>query len=597
MGIVRSAYTGGGGWRIMVSLPAMCGIAGIWGDRGDIWALTRTLTHRGPDDHGVFENGGLKLGSARLAVIDPGRARQPMAAAGEALHVVFNGTIYNFRELRGELRDQYPFALDSDTEVILAAWRAWGTGCFERFNGNFAIALWDGSRLVLARDRFGEKPLYWTRHHGTFLFASEIKALLEEVPAIPRIEEDFAALETGAGNRTLFQGIESFPPAHFAQLEHPEDPLRPQPYWTLPPALTEESPRRGESDLVEELRALLIDSVRLRLVSDVPLGLFLSGGLDSALIACIAQPDRVFSCHFPAGPGFEEISYAKMVAEKIDAEHTVVQPTWSEFRDQLPRIIRHLDEPVATPSPIAENALARAAKGKVKVVLGGQGADECFGGYVRYLFLQMEQELAKSPQLAAYHPMARHFWGVGAFGSCADRYLWMLRRGPALPPYFEAEIRDLFQRGGEMVDRAGYADLSVTLPSLLTMNDRASAAEGLENRCPFLDHRLVEFAFALPPGHKIRGLRTKHLLRKAARGLVPDPVIDRTDKMGLVVPVNRWLDGPLAAWSRELEEGLRRRGFAHLEHGSDRGEFDRNRYTRICLELWFREVIDKHSYA
>ncbi len=578
-------------------MSIMCGIAGIWGDRGDIRALTRTLTHRGPDDHGVFEDDSLKLGSTRLGVIDPDRARQPMTSADGHVHVVFNGAIYNFRALREELRDRYQFRLDSDTELILAAWQAWGHRCFERFNGMFAIAIWDGDRLILARDRFGLKPLYWTRHHGTFLFASEIKALLEEVPAIPRIEEDFAALETAAGNRTLFKGIEAFPPANFAILDRSDADLRPQPYWKLPPPWTPESPRRSESDLVDELRELLIDSVQARLLADVPVGLFLSGGLDSALIAGIARPERVYSCHFPEGPGFDELSYAKLVANEIGARHTVVRPEWQEFRDQLPRIIRHLDAPVATPSPIAENALARAAKKDVKVVLGGQGADECFGGYVRYLFLQAEHELARAPQLAAYHPMARHFWGPGAFGEGADRYLWMLQRGAALPPYFEANVRRLFEREGEIVDRAGFADLCVTLPSLLTMNDRSSAAEGLENRCPFLDHRIVEFAFTLPPGHKIRGLRSKHLLREAARGLVPDAIIDRTDKMGLVVPVNRWLRGPLAAWARELEEGLDRRGYGHLKQSSDRGEFDRNLYARICLELWFREVIDKHPYS
>ena len=567
----------------------MCGIAGIWGSGGDIRRMTEVIAHRGPDDEGYLEEGNLRIGSRRLAVIDPENARQPMTSPDGRVSVVFNGTIYNFRELRTEL--DFPFRTDSDTEVVLAAYVAWGTDCFRKFNGMFSIAIRDGQRLVLARDRFGEKPLYWTRHDGRFLFSSEVKALLEEVPAVPRIQADFAALETAVGDRTLFEGIFNFPTASYAVMEHSDDTLTPHRYWDLPPAPSPESPSRSRADLVDELRHLLRDAIELRMIADVPVGLFLSGGLDSAIIAAIARPERVYSCHFAEGPGYEEIEHARTVAKAIGAEHIVVEPTWQDLRDHLPRIIRHLDFPVATPSPIAENALARRAREDVKVVLGGQGADECFGGYVRYLFVNAEQDLAAQPELKSYGPMARHFWGENAFGDPADRYIHMLRRGAPLPPDLDAWVRSLFDRGGDLADRMGHVDLHFTLPSLLTMNDRAAAAEGLENRCPLLDHRIVEFAFSLPPGQKIQGFRTKHILREAVRDIVPDSIIDRRDKMGLITPVNRWLRGPLAAWAQDLAQSLESRGL-HLDRKSERGEFDRNLYTRVCLELWHREYID-----
>jgi asparagine synthase (glutamine-hydrolysing) len=279
----------------------MCGIAGIYGT-GDIRAMTRSLVHRGPDDEGFYESGPVKLGARRLAVIDLASGHQPLSTADGKYWITYNGELFNYLELRQELEAAgHRFLTRSDTEVVVAAYQAWGAACLDRFIGMFAFAIWDGGRLFLARDRFGEKPLYYCRQPQRFLFASEIKALLVEVDPEPRVDDRFPVMEAALEPDTLFRGIVALEPAHYLIFDGVDVVVRR--YWSLPEGPLE---TRHPDELVEELRALIGDAVRLRMRSDVPVGLFLSGGLDSSLLAGLARPSKIFTCHLPYGSAFDE---------------------------------------------------------------------------------------------------------------------------------------------------------------------------------------------------------------------------------------------------------------------------------------------------
>lgn len=564
----------------------MCGIAGIWG-AGAIEPMVEILAHRGPDDVGFFTDGDkpVKLGMRRLAVIDIEGGAQPMSNEDGSIHIVFNGMIFNYKELRSELSDRHDFKTRTDTETILHAYEEYGDSFPEKLNGMFSMALWDGRRLILARDRVGEKPLYWYKDDERFLFASEIKSILTQIDATPVFPESFFCLESPVKDETLFRGVQSLEPGCMLFFDGTRTTVRR--YWR--PESTEPAADKPDSWFVNRLRELIEDSVRLRMRSDVEVGLFLSGGLDSSLIACLARPQHVFSCSFPVGEGFNELHFAREVSDRIGSRMHVISPTSSDFRNKFSDILWHLDQPIATPSSIAEFLLAESASRHVKVVLGGQGADEAFGGYVRYLFLAIENELAALPQLAAYRPMARFFWNRSVFGNPAARYAQMLHRGSGEPPVGLIDlVESSFSRGGNIVDAMGLCDMDLTLPSLLTMNDRAAAAVGLENRCPFLDHRILEFAFSLPVRFKINNRTGKHILKLAAKGIVPDTIIDRTDKMGLVVPVSSWLAGELRPWADAEIGRLGGLGKKLTSGGAKRGEFDRSRYHALSTALWLK---------
>ena len=572
----------------------MCGIAGIWGP-GDIDSMVQIMRHRGPDADGFYpsrtateRDAPFRMGMRRLNVIDLKTGFQPIYNEDRSIAVVFNGEIYNFQDLRRDLEKKgHRFATRSDTEVIVHAYEEWGIDCVKQFNGMFAFCVYDGKRIFLARDRIGEKPLFYARRGRHFYFASEIKALLTQFESAPRIEADFWFFDGPVEDQTLFEGIYQLRPAH--RMVWDGKTLAIDRYWEL----TEEEGTRKEASYIEELRWLLNDSVRLRLISDVPVGLFLSGGLDSAVIACLARPDRVYSCNFPLGEKFDELAYARIVAKQIKAEMTVVRPTAADFREHFPKVLWNLEQPIATASTIAEYLLAREATKKVKVILGGQGADEIFGGYIRYVLMTLEDRLATDPAVRNYRDLMRFFWNPTMFADPARRYYELIKRVPGEDGEQLGRIRRHFERFRMPVNQVGYTDMILSLPALLTMNDRASAAFGLENRCPFLDHRIVEFAFRLPQGLKIREFRTKWILRQAVRGIVPDAIIDRTDKKGLVVPFHQWLTKDLRAWARALVRSLAER--IELPADGGRGEFDRGLYTRVSLELWFRNFFPNYG--
>jgi len=548
--------------------------------------MTARLTHRGPDDEGFFSDGPVHFGARRLAIIDLNTGHQPLATADGTHWITYNGELFNYLEIREELgKLGYEFKTTSDTEVVVTAYKAWGARCLERFIGMFAFAIWDGRELFAARDRLGEQPLYYWHPGERLLFASEIKALLVEVAPEAALDDRFPVLETVLEPDTLFRGIKALEPGCHLTFDGRE--LKLARYWSIPEGPID---TRNPDELTEELKALLDDAVRLRLRSDVPVGLFLSGGLDSSLLAGLARPRKTFTCHLPYGSAYDEVAYARLMAESIDTELHVTTVGPEDFRRDFPKVIWHLEQPIATTSSIAEFALARLARQHVKVAIGGQGADEAFGGYVRYALMAEEERMGASALFKEYHPLARLLWGPQVFGPPADRYFRLLQRGPGSEaPRLEA--RRIFERKGGLVDRMGAVDFRMTFPSLITMNDRAAAAFGVENRTPLLDHRLIEFAFRLPPELKIHGGQTKVLLRRASRGVVPDAIIDRPEKKGLGVPVGRWLRNELKDWADDLSKSLEGRG-VRLASSEDRGEFDRTLFTKISLELWFRTFID-----
>ncbi len=574
----------------------MCGIAGIWGKKGGISEMTQILTHRGPDDVGYYGGSDIKLGIRRLSVIDLETGHQPIHNEDKTIWIVFNGEIFNYIELRRELqKNGHRFYTKTDTEVIIHAYEEYGIECLQEFIGMFAFAIWDSKKgiLFIARDRLGEKPLYYYLKDNLFLFASEIKSILTQIDAEPDLDEDFWVFETAVNGKTLFKDVFELLPASYMIYDGKR--LTIKRYWDINPW---DGNSQKESYYVEKLRWLIEDAVKLRLRSDVPVGVYLSGGLDSAAIACIAKPDKVFSCRYAYGEKYDEHHYAQLVAGHIGAELFTVQPTPQDFQEEFPKVIWHLDQPIATPSPISEFILARTASKHVRVILGGQGADEIFGGYVRYVIMLEEDHLTKVPILKNYIPLMRFFWSEKMFDDPERRYFDMIKRSEPRSNTLVETYKKYFNKGTSLIDKMGLCDLYLTLPSLIAMNDRAAAAYGLENRTPFLDHRIVEFAFQLPQELKIKEYQTKYILRQAMRGIVPDEIVDRQDKKGLAVPIYHWFNNELKDWVCSLRNSLAKREIAPSMSENRRGEFDRTDYTCISLEIWHRIFFDKdNEYA
>jgi asparagine synthase (glutamine-hydrolysing) len=624
----------------------MCGVVGVLRfDRREVdprvvERMARTLRHRGPDDEGFLHEPGIALAHRRLSIIDLATGHQPMTAGAHS--VVFNGEIYNYVELRDELRAAgRTFRTTSDTEVLLQLYDACGPAFVQRLNGIFAFVLYDRARNVVlaARDHFGVKPLYHARAGDELLFASEIKAFWQH-PAM-RATADHDALHeyltfqfvTGTG--TLFEGVHKLPPAHCMEVDLASGAVRTWNYW---------SPRFGcdlrtpEAEVVERTRWLLEDAVRLQLRSDVPLGTYLSGGLDSSIVTALAArrtPIIAFTGRFPDGPAFDESDYAREVARHVAATLHEVVPTEDEFVDLLPRLVHHMDEPAAGPGLFPQFIVARLAAQHVKVVLGGQGGDEVFGGYVRYLLAYLEQALKGAifetneesrhivslasmvrnlPALREYAPMLQRFWEQGLFEGMDRRYFRLLdRSGGAMellaPAYRDAyrphEVFARFARVFNSPDTPSYFnrmthfDLLTGLPALLQVEDRVSMANSLESRVPLLDHRLVDLVASLPARRKFAGGELKFLLKRAAGDVVPPRILARKDKMGFPVPLHRWVRGRSREFVHDmlLSPRARQRGLfdpCQVERLlATEPPFSRRVWGLLNLELWHRQFIDR----
>ena len=559
----------------------MCGIAGLWG-KGNIERMVRSLIHRGPDGTGFFHDREVQLGTARLAILDLQNGKQPMTSEDGKKTIVHNGEVYNYIEIRELLRQKgYRFKTETDTEVILYSYAEWGADCLSRFNGMFAFAIWDADReeLFLARDRVGVKPLFWAHVANRFLFASEIKSILQEYPSTPEVPETFYSFECPVFEKTLFHGIHSLLPGTFLRFDGRN--VMTHQYWKIQENAAEE--KISQAEAVEKLSWLVRDAVRLRMRSDTPIGLFLSGGIDSALLASLSEVKDVYSCRYALGPNYDEFDYVRLLSEELQLTPVCVTPSAEDLEQNLKEIIYFLDHPIATASTLSEFMLAKRASKDVKVVLGGQGADEIFGGYVRYLVMLAQNFQGK--QFEGYESLTSFFQQQPEDLSFDERYFFLTNRGRS--NHNHKSFVSFFNSSRSRIDQMGLCDMVFVLPSLLTMNDRAAAHVGIENRTPYLDYRIVEFAFQLPQQLKIQDGISKFVLREVCKGLVPKQILQRTDKKGLVTPVSVWLNGPLRNWAIHLSEALTKRGLAQV-YPKSRGEFDRYLYTRISLELWFQ---------
>ncbi len=630
----------------------MCGIVGIMKfDSRETVEETRlkrmrdALRHRGPDGEGLWIEGAVGLGHRRLAIVDVAGGRQPMANEDGTVWIAFNGEIYNHAALREELEAKgRRYRTRSDTETILHLYDEEGERCVERLQGMFAFALWDRvrKRLLLARDRLGIKPLYYAIANHELLFASEIKGILAagslKADFNTAILPEFLAAGFVSGEETFFHGIRKLQPGRVLSWSVSEG-LTLRRYWQLPTEILNE--HRSFEEEAAEVRERLTAAVRSHLMSDVPLGLFLSGGLDSSGLAAlmapmVKDPIRTFAVGFD-DPAANELAYARLVADSVGAEHRDVTVSPKEFFRELPRLIWHEDEPIAFPSSIPLYFVSRLAREHVKVVLTGEGADELFLGYNRYRVTAWNERLGRFywrhvPKAARERvgqlihalprPAARYaertflalppdpralFWeNFSVFPTGLQQHL-LENLTPLVErdPYAE-ELRSYQEGPGGMLERMSYADIQTYLVELLMKQDQMSMAASIESRVPFLDHRFVEYAAALPACVKLRGWQTKAVLRAALRDLVPRAVLTRR-KMGFPVPVGRWFRGSFwpvvqefVLGSRALQRGLFKPPFLTRlaeEHRAGLRDHGDRFWLFVNLEIWQRIFLDGEDPA
>jgi asparagine synthase (glutamine-hydrolysing) len=632
----------------------MCGICGaVWFDQArgvdeaTLHRMTDALRHRGPDDAGYFTatNPGVALGHRRLSVIDLAGGHQPLTNEAGTLQLIFNGEIYNYSELRRRLEGAgHTFRTESDTETIVHLYEQEGLDFASHLNGMFALALWDAPRrrLVLARDRVGKKPLVYRHEPGRLLFASELKSLLQ-VSGVPReldpqALDEYLTYQYVPHPRTIFKGISKLPPGHLAVYEN--DQLTIRRYWN--PDFNREVDR-PVAEYTDELRSLVTSAVQLRLQSDVPLGAFLSGGVDSSLVVGLAarqldRPLKTFSIGF-AEPKYDETAYARLVAAEFGTEH-------HEFRvepqalDILPKLVWHYDEPFADSSAVPTWYVSQYTREHVTVALTGDGGDELFAGYERYQAVRLGAWFDRLPA-AMRHIIANRHWQklggsrgqkswrrrLGRFAevlslSAERRYLdWIgvfnePRRAELYTRDFVAKLPEsdpidfldtAFQQaqGRDRVTAASIADLLTYLPcDLLTKVDIASMAHSLECRQPLLDYRVVELAAAMPIHLKQHGRTAKWILKQAFADVLPKAIRQR-GKMGFGVPLEHWFRHELRDFARDLLLSRRalERGFFRSEivrrylddHQSGRFDHSHRLWALVILELWCREWLDAES--
>lgn len=573
----------------------MCGIAGLFArdpqasiDRPTLTRMRDAMTHRGPDGSGLWQSEGVGLAHRRLSVIDVEGSPQPMHSADRRSVIVFNGEIYNYRALRRDLMQLgHRFKTEGDTEVILAAWREWGVDCLDRLNGMFAFAIYDRKTraLFLARDRFGVKPLFTaTLPDGTFAFASELKGLAAHPALDRRIDplaiEDYFAWGYIPDHRSILANVEKLPAGHYRIVEHGIAPRPPVCWYNISFA---DRHRMHEADEVELIREKLCDAIESRMVSDVPIGAFLSGGVDSstvvALMSDIARR-RVTTCSIGFDvPDLDETKHARMIAERFSTDHheRIVDPA---MFDRIDTLAPMFDEPFADASALPTAQVCALARQHVTVALSGDGADEAFAGYRRHVFHAAEQRVRDAMPdglrrvafgpLAALYPKAdwaprplrakATLQALALSGEEAYAQALCVMSPATRSRIFSADLkRDLggyraeqplvdLMRGAPArngLDRAQYADLKFWLPGdILTKVDRTSMAVSLEAREPLLDHRLVEFAACLPQSRRVRGGEGKFALKRAMAGDLPNEILFRP-KQGFVLPIAQWFRGPL----------------------------------------------------
>ena len=630
----------------------MCGICGIAVpdtssrsiDESAFTRLRDTITHRGPDGFGTYRDAKVALGHRRLSIVDVVHGQQPMSSADDSLVLIYNGEVFNHPTLMAQLKgDGVQYRTHCDTETVLHVFERRGEAAPEELRGMFAYAVWDKRTrtLTLARDRFGVKPMYYALlEDGTLVFGSEMKAILASGMVRASLREDalpdYLANHATSGEGTLLAGIKRLLPGHTLVWRNGE--IRTRRYWDLRfEAEAEET--RPDAELIEEYRDRLREAVRLRLMADVPLGAFLSGGIDSATITALMsqlvdEPIKTFSVGF-AEREANELAYARIVAKAFGTDHHEVVVTPEQFFGALPTLVWHEDEPIAHPSSVALNFVSRLAAERVKVVLTGEGSDETLAGYARYKKTILNMRLGAAYQSATPAPLRSLVRsGLEALPTSRTRQR-ALRTFLARPATLEALYldnfavfsreqqasvlnRDLRARLGvadpyatamqlmagsdakSLLDRLLYVDTKTYLHELLMKQDQMSMAASIESRVPFLDHPLVEFTARLPERLKLRGGTTKYILREAMRDVLPAEILSR-GKMGFPVPIGAWLRGPyrgivdeLVLSPRALERGLFepsaiRTLVARHAAGEDHAE---RLWSLVNLEIWHRVVVE-----
>lgn len=619
----------------------MCSIAGIMNleerKSADISHKLEVMNaiqkHRGPDDSGIWvrEGGFLGMAHNRLSIIDLTQAgHQPMLDENGNC-VCFNGEIYNYPELREELGVK--FHTDTDTEVILRAYEKWGKDCVNHFDGMFSFALWDerDHSLFCARDRFGIKPFYYTQVDGSFYFASEMKALLPFLPEIATDVEgfrDYITFQFCLEDKTMFRGIRLLEPAHTLTVSHGKAVSKR--YWQVYYHLDWD---HTEKYFVEKLDELIQDSIRYHIRSDVPVGGYVSGGVDSSVISAMAA-DRIggenyagFTGKFAIGKLYDESGYAQDLAAEHHFPLYQINMSCDDFLRHIRDVIYYLDTPVAGPGSFCQYMVSGLAAGKRKVVLGGQGGDEIFGGYARYLVAYFEQCIKGAidgtmnsgnyivtyesiiPNLAAlknYKPMLQEFWSSGLFEEKDKRYFKLINRSPAIMDCIRREylddydpyqtFHDIFYADNlqniSYFDNMTHFDFKTLLPALLQVEDRMSMAHGLESRVPLLDHRLIEFAATIPSNYKLKNGDMKHIFKKTMKPYLPESIQKRKDKMGFPIPFNRWIRNEAKDFVYETLGSQKARGRELVNNGrvlekiEGESDFGRNVWGMLCLELW-----------
>ena len=621
----------------------MCGIAGIYnihGESADPETLRRMATgiaHRGPDAERFYIEGGLGLAHRHLRIIDLSDAAiQPMPDETGRLQLIFNGEIYNYLEMRPDLEARgHRFRSRSDSETILHAYEEWGVKCLHRFNGMFAFALWDAPRrrLFIARDRIGVKPLYYWWDGNTFIFASEIKALLAHTsvcvePNLPAIAEYMSAMYT-TGEHTWFRGIRRLLPGHYLIVS--PDGLQIRQWWDVP-AHEDEPGERSERYYAKRTRELLEDSVQLRLRSDVPLGAHLSGGIDSsAVVALISQAIgaegerlRTFSGAFAEGRAYDERRYIHLVARRYNTQHDEIVPTAQDLPELMSRLVWHMDEPAAGPGILLQWAVCKLTRQHgVTVINGGQGGDEAWGGYFGYLPAYVRtllKQARKHPYLLAQltidlsRLLTRNETRNSILRAIRSGRRGRLQASAALGEWAGERFAENGQTTGNEslisirspltgtrnpLATAMYTDLKWYLPALLQVEDRTSMAFSLESRAPLLDYRLIEHAASVPSALKMRGLTMKRVLREAVRDLLPPPIYARRDKMGMPTPTAQWFRGELYPWIEqclsEKPSGLLSPTYARQalrEHKSGARDRSNDLWKMLNVESWWRVFVE-----
>jgi asparagine synthase (glutamine-hydrolysing) len=631
----------------------MCGINGIAfssrsGRQVDATVLKRmrdVITHRGPDDEGIYIDGRVGLGHRRLSIVDVAAGHQPMSTADGSLYITYNGEIYNHADYRDELIARgHVYQTHCDTETILHLYAEHGADCVNYLRGMFAFAIWDRNKreLFIARDRLGVKPLYYVHApDGSLYFASEIKALLEARAVTPELNyttfSDYLANHSTSGEETLFIGVRRLLPGH--TLTWNDGRIKIRKYWDVSFEKRADK-NRSDQDYIAEWSELFRKSVQLRLMADVPLGMFLSGGIDSSAIAAVMstlvdEPIKTFSVAF-AEREANELEYARLVARTFKTDHHEVVISPEQFWSRLPNLIWHEDEPLAHPSSVALYFVSELASQHVKVVLTGEGSDELMAGYARYrktiLNLAVGEHYHRLVPSGVRSLVRKQFAGMTGSKLRLKLGRTFLNLSPDIESiYFDnfavfsrslqpqlltretmdrmieidpyAGVRELlsYTDASSLLDRLLYADIKTYLHELLMKQDQMSMAASVESRVPFLDHKLVEFTSSLPERLKLRGWTTKYVLRQSMKGVLPAAILDRP-KMGFPVPLGKWFRGAYSSvldeyvlGSRARERGLFNAEFVRaLVEQHKRGEANHSErlWSLVNLEMWFRRFIE-----